>query len=100
MTAHCSAMERRDVFLVGRRWIEATCQHRIEHLSVSTFSRAVEHHVMLIAKIVAQMWRTREHRFRLHAIASRTGGDETIERREFIDGAMCEEPGGNVVIPV
>ena len=100
MARHRGAMKRGDVVLVLRVRIEPAREHRLEHRGVPAFGRTMQHEVVLGTQLRAQARMAAQHRLRGRAIAARAGGDEPLDRRELVFGAVGEQPRRDVVIAV
>ena len=58
----------------------------------------MQHQVVLGAQFRSQRRVRGQHRVGGGAIAARARGDEALERRKFVGGAVREQPGGDVVV--
>src|SRR5262245_4935380 len=93
-------MQCRDAIVVFDICVETARKHGFEDRSVSTLGRHLHHAMMLDAKIVAQRGVSLQHCVGTGTVATGTGRYETLERREFILGAVKPQPGCYVLIAV
>ncbi len=65
---------------------------------MTAFSGALHHEMVLGTQLGAQRRPSVQHRGRARAIAARAGGDEPLDRRQFVLRAVSDEPRRDVMV--